>query len=77
MKDLTITKKRQKIEIVTLIICFLIAFAFNVYAIIEYKAPVKELATSIFYVLTFAIALYVAWSFIRILFYLIKNTIKK
>ena len=77
MKDLTITKKRQKIEIATLTVCFLIAFAFNVYAIIEYKAPAKELATSIFYVLTFAIALYVAWSFIRILFYLVKNTNKK
>ncbi len=77
MKDLTITKKRQKIEIATLAACFLIAFAFNVYAIIDYKAPAKELATSFFYVLTFAIALYVVWSFIRALFHIVKNTLKK
>ncbi len=77
MKDLTITKKRQKTEIVTLLACFVVAFAFNIYAIIEYKAPVKEIATSIFYVLTFAIVLYVAWTILRILFYIIKYALKK
>lgn len=77
MKDLTITKKRQKTELVTLLICFVIAFALNVYAIIDHNAPAKELITSIFYVLTFAIVLYVAWSFIRIVFYAIRHLLKK
>ncbi|MBO4995189.1 MAG: hypothetical protein J6C78_04405 [Muribaculaceae bacterium] len=77
MNNITITPKRQKTEIITLIICFVISFGLNAYAIIAYNAPAKELITSIFYVITFAIALYAAWTILRLLILPLKNILLK
>jgi len=75
MKDFTITSRRQKIEIVTFIICFIIAFGLNVYAIITYEGKWSELYSTIFYVLTFAVFIYVVWTIIRLIFFGIKTFI--
>ena len=72
MKDTILTAKRKKLELMTLLGCFILANLANLYAIIAYKTPFTELVTSIFYVLIFTCALYVFWGILRILFYGVK-----
>ena len=59
MKDTIITTRRKRIELWTLLTCFLIGNLANLYAIISYKTPFSEMLTSIFYVLAFSCVLYV------------------
>lgn len=77
MKDIIISPKRQKSELKALLVCFIIAFALNVGAIICYKAPATEMITSIFYVITFAVVLYAAWVIVRLIVYLLRRIFKK
>lgn len=77
MKDFIITKKRQKRELITLLICFAISFILNVYAVIAYQSPAKEVLTSLFYVLTFTIFLYFIWSLVRMAIWIIKRCLAK
>ncbi|MDH6342722.1 hypothetical protein M2480_002505 [Parabacteroides sp. PFB2-12] len=77
MKDTIITAKRKKTEIITFIACFLLANIVNLYAIIHYKTPMKELFTQLGYVLLFTIGLYVGWSILRIVFYYAKRLFTK
>ena len=48
MKDTLITARRKKIELRTWLICFVIANACNLYAIIVYKTSFTELLTVFF-----------------------------
>ncbi|MDR0895710.1 MAG: hypothetical protein LBN06_10505 [Prevotellaceae bacterium] len=73
MKDTIITARQKKIELITLLMCFVVANLCNLYAIIEYGTPFSELITSIFYVLIFTVVLYVVWTAVRLLFYRIKS----
>ncbi|MDR0507270.1 MAG: hypothetical protein LBH32_10735 [Dysgonamonadaceae bacterium] len=73
MKDTLITVKRKKTEIVTLIICFIIANLINLYAIISYKTSYSELFTMLGYVIILTLALYVIWTVIRLIFYAFKR----
>ena len=59
MKDTVITARRKRIEIITLLVCFIIANLLNVYAIASHDATWAELITSIGYVAVGACALYV------------------
>lgn len=77
MKDIVITKQRQKTEIITVIVCFVIAFALNVYAIITYDAPWSELFWSLGFVAVTTAILYAAWTVVRVIIYLIKRIIIK
>lgn len=77
MKEIRITPKQQKRELRTFLICLLIAFISNVYAIIKYQSPATELYSSLHYVLLFSMFLYVAWALLRIIFRGIKKLIKK
>lgn len=79
MKDITIklTARRLRFELISFLVCFLIGFGINVGAIIAYEASAWELLTSIFYVLTFALALYVAWILLRLVIYGIRCTLHK
>lgn len=77
MKDTLITTRRKKIELFTLLICFVVANLVNLYAIIAYHAHFKELITSIFYIIIFTFVLYVFWSVLRILFFGIKALLMK
>lgn len=67
MKDLTITAKRQRRELMYLLAAFILANAFNVAAIITYASPATELVTSLFYVLTLTAVLYAAWIVLRLM----------
>jgi cytochrome b len=73
MKDTIITVKRKKIEIVTLIICFIVANLANLYAIIHHKTSLGELFTSLGYVVVATFVLYVVWTAIRLIFYAIRR----
>ena len=76
MKDITISARRQKHELKTWLVCFAIAFALNVYAVIAYESPATELLTSLLYVLCFSLVLYAAWSCLRIIGYFVFKNIK-
>ncbi len=77
MKDTLITGQRKTIEILTLIVCFIIACIVNIYAIVKFNTPWSELFTSMGYVLLFTVGLYVAWSIIRFVYYFIKKLFSK
>ncbi|MDO5571298.1 MAG: hypothetical protein Q4F97_07510 [Bacteroidales bacterium] len=69
MKDTLITAKRKKIELITFIICFIIANIGNIWAIIDYKASFDELYKSLGYVMIATIVIYCIWTFLRLIFY--------
>ena len=77
MKNTVITARRKKIELLTLLACFIIGNLANLYAIISYETPFSELLTSFFYVLAFSGVLYVFWTILRILFYGIRSLFLK
>lgn len=77
MKNTVITARRKKIELLTLLACFIIGNLANLYAIISYETPFSEMLTSFFYVLAFLGVLYVFWTILRILFYGIRSLFLK
>jgi len=71
MRDTIITGKRKRTEVITILICFLIANLTNLYAILTYdRSSLSELFTSMGYVVVFSGVLYVAWCVIRFVFYM-------
>ena len=77
MKNTVITARRKKLELLTLLACFIIGNLANLYAIISYETPFSEMLTSFFYVLAFSGVLYVFWTILRILFYGIRSLFLK
>ena len=77
MKDITITAKQQKKELLFLLASFVLALGCNVYAIIYYNGSWSELYTEIFYVLTLTGAFYAASLLTRLLITGIKKLFKK
>ena len=73
MKDTVITVKRKKIEIATLIMCFIIANLINWYAIVRYKTSYIELFTSLGYVIILTLTLYFFWTVTRLFSHAIKR----
>ena len=73
MKDTLITARRKKTEIITALVCFALAFLLNIVCIFVYKTPFKEVFTQIGYIIVIAIGLYVAWTAIRLLVWLIRG----
>ena len=53
MKDTIVTARRKKIELITLLVCFVVSNLLHLYAIIAYHAPFTEMITSIFYIIIF------------------------
>ena len=76
MKDTFLTAVRKRTELLSFLVCLLVANLTNLYSIITFKAPAKEMLTSAFYVLAFAFVLYVLWSLFRIFIYLIMRLFK-
>lgn len=66
MKDLVITKSRQKKEILYIFLCFLFAFGANVYAIHSYNSAWMELITQLPYILIITCTLYMAFTLFRL-----------
>ena len=77
MKDTVLTARRKKIEIITLLVCFVLANLVNLYAIITYHRSMMEMITSIFYIIIFAFVLYAAWALLRLLLYGVKALFTK
>ena len=77
MKDTVLTARRKKIEIITLLVCFVLANLVNLYAIITYHRSMMEMITSIFYIIIFAFVLYAALALLRLLFYGVKALFTK
>ena len=77
MKDTVLTARRKKIEIITLLVCFVLANLVNLYAIIAYNRSMMEMITSIFYIIIFAFVLYAFWGILRLLFYGLRALFKK
>jgi len=77
MKDIIITGKRRKKEILILVSCFAIAFLINVLAIIVYKTPWYEVFTQMGYVLVITLVLFLTITFFRVLVWGVKRLLKK
>ena len=77
MKDIKITARRQKLELLTLLVCIIIAELLNVYAIVAYDGKWSQLITSIGYVLVFGVLLYLSWSALRIAWSILRKITKK
>jgi len=73
MKDITISAKQIRQEILSLSVCFFIGFLINGIAIISYGTSWSELFTSLPYVILFAIFIYAIWSGIRLVYFLLKK----
>lgn len=67
MKDIIITGRRIKTELLWLVVSFVIANLFNAWAIWEYNAPAVEMVTSFFYVLVFSIFIYIVTIILRLI----------
>ena len=68
MKDTIVTARRKKIELITLLVCFVVSNLIHLYAIIDYHAPFTEMRTSIFYIIIFTFVLYAFGGMLRLLF---------
>lgn len=77
MKDIIITKQRQKTEFITILVCFILAFALNLYAIIAYDGQWKELFWSLGFVAVTTAVFYAVWTVVRVAFYIIRKLITK
>lgn len=64
-----IPSHRIRTELLSLLVCFLIAVGLNVYAIVHYGAPLSELWTSILYVLEATAVLYGVWIVLRLIIF--------
>lgn len=73
MKDIVITSRRIRTELIILAVCFLISCCLNVYAIIAYGGEWSELFTSIGFVSTFTAITYLMLMVFRIAIRLLSN----
>lgn len=65
MKDIVITAKRIKKEVIIMAILFLVAFLINIIAIITFKTPWHEMFTQIGYVIVMTLVLYILLLIVR------------
>lgn len=77
MKDINITVKRQKTEILYLIISFVMAFGLNILGIVIYKTEWKELYSQIRIVFILGLTIYVLSALVRLLIFIIMKLFKK
>ncbi len=77
MKDIIITRQRQRTELFTLLVCFVIAFGLNVYAIVKYDGKWNELFWSLGFVVATTVLLYAVWTLLRLLYHGCRKLIKK
>lgn len=77
MKDIILTTRRQRTELITLLVCFVVANGLNLYAILSHNAPLTELVTSFFYIVAFTLVLYGLWTIVRLAFYGVKRLTKR
>ena len=67
MKDITIKEKSIRRELWILLGCFVFAVCVNIFAIIKFSRPAKELFTMIGYVLVVALIAYISLWLMRLI----------
>lgn len=70
MKDTTIRAKWKKRELTFLIISFIAAFLFNVYSIIRFHHPFREILTQLHIVLALTFVFYVILVALRLVWWI-------
>jgi phosphotransferase system glucose/maltose/N-acetylglucosamine-specific IIC component len=70
MNDTIITAERKKREFTFIIISFIAAFLFNLYSIIRYGHPFKEILTQLHVVLIVTIVFYFILVLLRMIWWL-------
>jgi hypothetical protein len=73
MKDILISSKRQKTELIIIVICFVAAFIMNVVSIIVYKTEWSELWTQILWMLVITCGFYALTIVVRLLIWLVRR----
>ncbi len=73
MKDIVLTGRRQKKELLYLLGSFVAANLFNLGAILYYGSPMIEMFTSFFYVLVFTLFIYALTLIPRLLYNLLRK----
>ncbi|MCQ2143401.1 MAG: hypothetical protein MJY56_04965 [Bacteroidales bacterium] len=73
MKDITISGKTLRREMLIVLGCFIVAVGVNVYSIIKYRTPFSEIFTQIGYTLILTLALLIVVTLIRLIVCLIKR----
>lgn len=72
MKDIIISTKRQKTEVILFCVCLLLAVLLNMYAIIAYNTEWSELWTQLLWVLVIGCILYGLTIVVRLIVYSIR-----
>ena len=67
MKDITITGKRIKTEIIYFVISICIAVALNIHAIVKYNSPWSELFSELHIVLLISLVVYALLTIVRLI----------
>ena len=73
MKDILISVKQQKREIVYIFASILLAVCINIYAIISYGTDFRELYTQWFTTLIIAIIIYFGFTFFRVVYWALRG----
>lgn len=66
MKDILITGRRLRTELLVLLGCFCLAFCTNIFAVVKYSRPVSELVTMIGFVLVLTALFYILLWIVRL-----------
>lgn len=77
MRDIVITARRLRLELLILLTSFVLAELVNVYAIVTYGTAWSELITKIGFVLILAAVIYILHWIIRIIILLCLHTVRK
>ncbi|MDR1719107.1 MAG: hypothetical protein LBR67_03150 [Dysgonamonadaceae bacterium] len=73
MKDIIITVKKQRAELMIYGVCLLAAFVLNVASIIIYNTEWKELYTQLLWVFCLSVGIYFLTIVFRVLYWLIRR----
>ena len=73
MKDTLITAKRKKTELLTALVCLLLAVLVNIVCIIYYQTPFYEVFTQIGYTLILALGFYLIYTAVRLVIWLLRK----
>ncbi len=77
MKDLVIPASRIRTELLTILVCFAIAVCINVGSIIHFHTPFTEVFSQIGFTVIITAVIYVLWTALRILCWLISLLFRK
>lgn len=69
MKDTVISARWKKRELLILLFSFIAAFIFNIYAIIRYSHPIKEIFTQLHIVLLVTLVFYAVTIVLRLVWW--------